>query len=242
MMLVWRLFHKKGIPWYLARHYWWAYLWRPGIWVFDHQPIINLILLGYYRRVVAAVLRNIPGHKPCRVLQIASAYGELLPSLDRRIKAGELHLLDVAGPQLQLARMKLKNSSPGITHHYTQMNSEMLGYQNASFDIVSIFLLLHELPPEARQRTLEEAIRVVKPGGKLIIAEYGRYRSVHPLHRIAPVRWLFTVLEPFLASAWREDLTKLVSRHAEHQSRNVITFTDEAIFHGFYHVASYKIV
>jgi len=26
-----------GVPVYLARHYWWAYLWPPAIWFFDHQ-------------------------------------------------------------------------------------------------------------------------------------------------------------------------------------------------------------
>ena len=43
-----RLYKKflDGVPEYLARYYWWAYLWRGGIWFFDHQFVINAILLG----------------------------------------------------------------------------------------------------------------------------------------------------------------------------------------------------
>jgi len=242
MLVVWRLFHRHGVPKYLARHYWWAYLWRPGIWLFDHQLIINLILFGYYRRILTAVLRNIPGHKSSNVLQIANAYGELLPALTRRLKGGNLHLVDVATPQLDLARSKLKFEKEAVTHHFTQMNSETLGYHDASFDVVSIFLLLHELPPPAREATLHEAVRVLKPGGKLIIAEYGRNRGSHFLHRIVPLRWLLTYLEPFLATAWREDLIKTISRHSEQQSRNVITYTKKEFFGGFYQVVGCTVV
>ena len=41
-----------GIPKYLARYYWWAYLWSVGVWFFDHQPIINAILFGQYRKLM----------------------------------------------------------------------------------------------------------------------------------------------------------------------------------------------
>ncbi len=241
-MLVWRLFHNRGIPQYLSKHYWWAYLWQPGVWFFDHQPIINLILFGFYRRIVAAVLRQLPAHKPCRMLQIASAYGELLPALQRRLKHSELHLLDVAPVQLRLAQNKVYPGTADPSCHFTQMNSEEIAYRDGSFDIVLIFLLLHELPPEARRRTLEEAVRVLKPGGKLIVAEYGRNRGVHFLHRIAPLRRLLTLLEPFLATYWRDDLTKQVSRASERQHRNPIAFSEEEFFSGFYAVTWYKIV
>lgn len=45
---IWRYF-RDGKPDYLARHYWWAYLWSVSVWFFDHQPIINAILFGQYR-------------------------------------------------------------------------------------------------------------------------------------------------------------------------------------------------
>ena len=48
-----------GTPEYLARYYWWAYLWRPATWFFDHQPIINAILFGQYRRLMEGTLASL---------------------------------------------------------------------------------------------------------------------------------------------------------------------------------------
>ncbi|MEX0916084.1 MAG: hypothetical protein WDZ60_09335, partial [Wenzhouxiangellaceae bacterium] len=43
-----------AIPDYISGHYRWAYLWRPGVWFFDHMPIINCIVFGQYRKMVEA--------------------------------------------------------------------------------------------------------------------------------------------------------------------------------------------
>jgi len=45
-MAIYRQF-LHAMPEYLARYYWWACLWRWGIWFFDHQPIINAILFNW---------------------------------------------------------------------------------------------------------------------------------------------------------------------------------------------------
>ena len=48
-----------GIPVYLARHYWWAYLWPAAVWFFDHQPIINAILFGQYGKLMRATMARL---------------------------------------------------------------------------------------------------------------------------------------------------------------------------------------
>jgi len=50
-----------GTPLYLARHYWWAYLWPVADWFFDHQPIINVILVGQYRKLMRAMMVRLEG-------------------------------------------------------------------------------------------------------------------------------------------------------------------------------------
>ena len=39
------------------------------------------------------------------------------------------------------------------------------------YDRALVFFLLHEQPREWRERTLSEVLRVVKPGGKVIIVD-----------------------------------------------------------------------
>ena len=50
----------------------------------------------------------------------------------------------------------------------------MLRIPDALYDRVLLFFLLHEMPREVREATLREALRVVKPGGKLVVVDFAR--------------------------------------------------------------------
>ncbi len=78
---LWHYF-LDGVPVYHARHYWWAYLWRPAIWFFDHQPIINTILFGQYQRLLEQTMACLKDRPAGRFLQLTCVYGSLTPTLD----------------------------------------------------------------------------------------------------------------------------------------------------------------
>src|SRR5665647_2014458 len=92
-----RLYKKflDGVPDYLARYYWWAYLWRWGIWFFDHQPVINAILFGQYDRLLKKTLAQVETRPDARLLQLTCVYGKLTPSLLSGTR-NEIHLCDIA--------------------------------------------------------------------------------------------------------------------------------------------------
>lgn len=224
-------------PDYLVRHYDWAYLWPVSVWFFDHQPIINAILFGNYRPIMRETLRLLDAPRAGRTLQIAGVYGELTPKLAGHID--DLHLIDVAPVQLRAAQRKL--AAIGRAATLERMNAESLRYADASFDTALMFLLLHEMPRAARQRSLREAIRVVRPGGKLVIAEYGEVRKRHFFHRFAPMRWLLTWAEPFLGGFWSEDLNQVLQECARAEGRSIALDEHVDIFGGFYRVARYTV-
>jgi ubiquinone/menaquinone biosynthesis C-methylase UbiE len=243
MMAFWRRY-LDGIPEYLARHYWWAYLSPWGVWFFDHGPIINLILFGRYHSILNEVMRHYDTLPPGRTLQLTCAYGALTPTLAASPATAELHLMDAAEIQLRAAQRKV----PGGAHpvHYARINAEALAYADDSFDSVIIFFLLHELPPGARGRALREALRVLKPGGCLLLAEYGANQGRHPLHRFAPARWLMEKLEPFLHDFWHTDLDALIAEALAHNApdRNIKALKsrqETPIFRGFYRVLEYRL-
>ncbi len=232
---LWRRY-LNGNPEYLAHYYWWAYLAPLGVWFFSHHLIISAILFGQYRRILDALLQQLHA-APCgRMLQLTCAYGKLTPTL-----AGltdELHLTDVASIQLKIARSELAQQQRSAL--MTRMNAESLAYANSSFATVVIFFLLHELPPPARQRALSEAVRVLKPGGRLLIAEYGINRNRHPLHRITPLRRIIERLEPFLHDFQHADLPAQLQSCATEQGK-VLRQTDEAsLFGGYYRVMAFS--
>ena len=200
-----RLYKKflDGVPEYLARYYWWAYLWRWGIWFFDHQPVINAILFGQYGTLLKKTLAQVETRPGAKLLQLTCVYGKLTPSL-LSATGNELHLCDAAAGQLQLARRKTRHVADRC--HLARMNAECLGYRDNAFDQVIVFFLFHEMPAEARLNTYAEIARVVRPGGSVLITEYDSTPHRHLLYRITPFRFLLGHLEPFLPGFWQEDV------------------------------------
>ena len=76
-MRLYQKFLSGGIPEYLARHYWWAYLWEKSLWFFDHQPIINAILFGQYNTLLEKTLAQVETKPGARLLQLTCVYGKL---------------------------------------------------------------------------------------------------------------------------------------------------------------------
>ena len=235
-----RLVHDEPVdlPDYLRRYYAWAYVWPFSVWFFDHQPIINAILFGNYRRIMRNALRLIDPKTAGKTLQIAGVYGELTPTL---MSAGiaDLHLIDAAPIQLEAARRKL--AAIGRSAHLGRMFAENLRYNVGTFDTALMFLLLHEMPPWARRAALTEALRVLRPGGRLVIAEYGECRKRHLFHRFAPMRWVLTHAEPFLGGFWSEDLDAVLADCAAALGRSIALEEHVDIFGGFYRVMRYRV-
>lgn len=202
-MQFYKKFLTKGVPEYLARYYWWAYLWDKSIWFFDHQPIINAILFGQYDVLLKKTLAQVESKPGSKLLQLTCVYGKLTPSL-LQYTDKEVHLCDVAVGQLNLARSKTSEAQERC--HLARMNAEALGYADAVFDQVIVFFLFHEMPVEARQNVYNEIARVVKPGGSVLITEYGVTPRQHCLYKFAPFRWVLGYLEPFLPGFWQEDV------------------------------------
>jgi|UPI0003820C51 ubiquinone/menaquinone biosynthesis C-methylase UbiE len=225
-------------PTYLERHYCWAYIWRSGIWLFDHQPIINTILFFQYQRLMRTTLDYFTAQPTQRVLQLTCVYGQLTPHLLQHCPQG-LHIMDVVSDQLKLARRKCCEQIAAI--YPVRMNAESLAYASDSFDCCVLFFLLHEMPPESRRRTLSEALRTLQAGGRLLITEYGACPEQHYLYRITPWRWLLGRLEPFLPSFWHEELDQLVRQAATDQGKHIEKQQQSLVFQGFYRVVEYTL-
>src|SRR4051812_488620 len=161
---------KEGmaVPGYLQQVYWWAYIHPSAVKLFERQWLVNLILWGNYARLRDAALAQLGGSPGSRTLQVACVYGDLTDRLSRRVAAGggELDVVDVLPIQLANLRRKLPAKAPV---RLLQMDSTDLRLPDARYDRALVFFLLHEQPRHYRQRTLSEVMRVVKPGGKILI-------------------------------------------------------------------------
>ncbi len=169
-----------------------------------------------------------------RALQLTCVYGKLTPELAEKAPSG-LHIMDACMAQLQLARRKC---GPGSLLP-ARMDAEHLAYASDSFDRVILFFLLHEMPPAARERTLSEMLRVIRPGGRILITEYGEQPERHWLYRCVPFRWLLGRLEPFLPGFWEEDLDMRLGDAAGRHGKRIEAVPRVPVFSGFYRVVEY---
>lgn len=195
-----------GIPDYLEKYYWWAYVRPWAVWIFERDWMINLILWGWYnplRRLVQGMMgEKIAG----RTLKISCCYGKLEPELATRVAAGggTLDIIDVAPEQLKNAQRKTKPEFFGKVVNLFHRDATDLGFANHSYDRALIFFLPHEQPVDIRRKTFAEAFRVIKPGGELYVVEFAKSKMWHPLRYI----WypVLLVLEPFARDLWTKDI------------------------------------
>ncbi len=196
------------VPAYLRLHYWWAYVHPTAVWVFERAWLVNLILWFNYRRLSEAALTALAIDSPDgavlgRTLQIACVYGDLTERLSRRVelRGGRLDVVDVLPVQLENLARKLPRDAPA---RLMTRDSRNLLLPDASYDRALLFFLLHEQPDDVRRGTLSEALRVVRPGGRVVIVDYARPGAWHPARYL----WLplLRLLEPFASDLWRHDL------------------------------------
>jgi ubiquinone/menaquinone biosynthesis C-methylase UbiE len=191
------------IPEYLQDTYWWAYLHPKSFYFFEREWVVNLILWGNMRKLTDAVLDEMNVGPHSRALQVACVYGDFSNKLARHLgtTGSRLELVDVADIQLKNAKQKLaENQNVGFHHQ----DSTSLSFPAESFEQTVVFFLLHEQPEDARRKTVEEAIRVTRPGGKVIFVDYHGPKKSNPMRYV--MKPILSWLEPFAMDLWREEL------------------------------------
>lgn len=213
------------IPRYLEQVYWWAYVHPNAITVFEREWLVNAILFGHYAQLRDAALDDLGRSVKGRTLQVACVYGNLSLKLRQRLAPdARLDVVDIVPAQLKNLAKKLP-ADPRVG--MLLGDSSSLACADASYDQVLMFFLLHEQPEAVRRGTLAEAMRVVKPGGKIIIVDYhqpSRWHLMRPLMRL-----VFRKLEPYAMDLWKHEVLDFLAPNAQPSS-----ITKKTYFGGLY--------
>ena len=191
-----------AIPDYLQKVYWWAYLHPNAVRLFEREWLVNLILWGNFRRLRDSALAELGIPIAGDVLQVACVYGDFTQRIAARLATtGRLDVVDVAPIQLDNLRNKLP-PDPRIQLH--RQDASALHFADASFDSTLLFFLLHEQPAEIRRATLAEALRVTRPGGRIVIVDYHKPKLTNPFRYV--MQAVLKTLEPFALDLWRDEI------------------------------------
>ncbi|GAB6050780.1 bifunctional demethylmenaquinone methyltransferase/2-methoxy-6-polyprenyl-1,4-benzoquinol methylase UbiE [Hydrogenophilus islandicus] len=109
-----------------------------------------------------------PGH---RVLDIASGTGDLALAFARRVApTGEVWMTDIN--HAMLLRGKKRLLEEGVVTPIAQCDAEQLPFPSNTFDCVSVAFGLRNMTH--KEQALSEMVRVLKPGGRLLVLEFSR--------------------------------------------------------------------
>ena len=105
------------------------------------------------------------------VLDAGCGTGTLTLQIKRSYPDVAVYGLDVDPQVLEIARTKAGHEGQSID--WQQGLATSLPYPDASFDRIFASLMLHHLTRHDKQLMLREALRVLKPGGELHVADFG---------------------------------------------------------------------
>jgi ubiquinone/menaquinone biosynthesis C-methylase UbiE len=141
----------------------------------DHAALVYdicepILLLGkqaeYDRHLMALLDLQASDH----VLDLGCGTGVLTRMIADQLDTnagGESVGIDAAGKMISMARKK--RGAPNC--RFEVMAAEDLDFEDAAFDAVVSSLFFHHVQLDLKQMALAEACRVLKPGGRLVIAD-----------------------------------------------------------------------
>ncbi|MFC5435822.1 class I SAM-dependent methyltransferase [Rhodanobacter umsongensis] len=105
------------------------------------------------------------------VLDVGCGTGSLALAAKARVGAGgTVHGIDASKEMIEQASRKAQRRRVSVDFRVATV--EALPFPDRSFDVVSSTLMLHHLPPLLRRACVVEIARVLRPGGRVLIADF----------------------------------------------------------------------
>jgi ubiquinone/menaquinone biosynthesis C-methylase UbiE len=132
-------------------------------------PLAGARHADLHDRLTDLALRAAPGAR--RILDLGCGFGKSTRPFYERAPDAAIEAIDLAAPCLKLAA-RTAAEADARNVRFRQADAAATGCPDASFDLVTSTMLLHEMPPPVVERTLAEAARVLKPGGKMVHLDF----------------------------------------------------------------------
>jgi ubiquinone/menaquinone biosynthesis C-methylase UbiE len=146
--------------------------------VYDPVMALTMRERTFRGRLLEQVLAGLPAAGG-RIVDVGCGTGTFAIALTEAAPAA--HVTGVDGDPDVLSLAMRKRGAERVT--WTKGLATSLPVPDDSADRIVMSLLLHHLAPAAKRQALAEALRVLRPGGRLHIADWGRPQG--PLMRVA---------------------------------------------------------
>jgi demethylmenaquinone methyltransferase/2-methoxy-6-polyprenyl-1,4-benzoquinol methylase len=147
-----------------------------------------------WRKKAILQLKN---DKPKQILDVATGTCDMAIISYRLLRPEKITGIDISGEMLKVGRKKIEKEGLTSVIELQTGDSETINFADNSFDAVTVAFGVRNF--ENLESGLKEMLRVLKPGGKLIVLEFSRprtkiFRSLYNLYMsiVAPevARWI----------------------------------------------------
>jgi SAM-dependent methyltransferase len=121
------------------------------------------------------VLEELPRRDYRRVLEMGTSSGHYTVGIQQTFPDAEIVGVDVSLPMLRQA-WRVANAN-GWAWKLYQRAAEDTGFPDASFDLVTSYIILHEMPADAIRAVFREAYRLLEPGGQMLMSDVTPYAA-----------------------------------------------------------------
>jgi ubiquinone/menaquinone biosynthesis C-methylase UbiE len=156
---------------------------------------------------ITELIRQQGGADKVKLLDVGCGTGRTLHQLAVAHPALRLHGADLSPAYIKKARERLADVAE-LT--LAVENGETLPWDDATFDVVTSVYMFHELPRNARRNVVREMLRVVRPGG-LVVIEDSAQLSESPVLEPVLLGFPAEFHEPFYADYLEDDLAALLA-------------------------------
>lgn len=163
---------------------------NPGAAV-SYDPVTQYVLLPHETWVRQALVDKVQG-QPRRILDLGCGTGSTTLLLKQAFPAAEVIGVDLSPYMLFMADHKAKQA--GLAIQFLQGDAQNSEFGDAAFDLVTASLLFHETPPMVARRILQEAYRLLKVGGQILVLDANQ-------ETLRQLTWLHDLFEePYIQS------------------------------------------
>ena len=143
-----------------------GYVYNYGVNVFT----LDLHAEDVFHRELAAIVPVPEDGRAKRFLDLGTGVAQLPMALKERFPDADIWGVDVGAPMLRYGHMRAVDM--GLEIHLAQRLAEDTKFDDNSFDVVTAYILFHEVPTANARNILAEVRRILRPGGVFLPVDF----------------------------------------------------------------------